>query len=72
MGMIAASLLLFCPEEESFWMMCSIIENLLPVSYFSSNLWGAQVTTSDTYPPTFAELRSILRLIPSLSFFFSL
>jgi len=30
-------------EEETFWMMCCIIEDLLPVSYYSSTLIGAQV-----------------------------
>ena len=44
MGMIAGCLLLFVPEEETFWMMSSIIDQLLPASYFSSNLWGAQVS----------------------------
>ena len=42
MGMIAGTLLLFCKEEDVFWMMLAIIEDLLPASYFSSNLWGAQ------------------------------
>ena len=42
MGMIAGTLLLFCKEEDVFWMMISIIEDLLPASYYSSNLWGAQ------------------------------
>ena len=42
MGMIAGTLLLFCKEEDVFWMMIAIIEDLLPASYFSSNLWGAQ------------------------------
>jgi len=45
MGMIASCLLLFIPEEDSFWMMTAIIENLLPSSYYSSNLWGAQVSS---------------------------
>ena len=42
MGMIAGTLLLFCEEEDVFWSMICIIENLLPASYYSSNLWGAQ------------------------------
>ena len=41
MGMIVATLLLFCSEEDTFWMMSAIIEDLLPPSYYSSNLWGA-------------------------------
>ena len=55
MGMITASLLLFLKEEDTFWMMACIIEvgtltnsfqhllqDLLPASYYSANLWGAQ------------------------------
>ena len=42
MGMIAATLLLFCSEDDVFWMMAAVMEDLLPSSYFSSNLWGAQ------------------------------
>jgi len=42
MGMISASLLLFLKEEEAFWLMACIIEDLLPSSYYSANLWGAQ------------------------------
>ncbi|KAJ8317937.1 hypothetical protein KUTeg_003028 [Tegillarca granosa] len=41
-GVIAASLLLFMEEEDSFWMMCAIIEDLLPASYYSSTLIGIQ------------------------------
>jgi len=42
MGMIASTLLLFLPEDDTFWTMTAIIEDLLPASYFSSNLWGVQ------------------------------
>ncbi|ELU16805.1 hypothetical protein CAPTEDRAFT_177453 [Capitella teleta] len=41
-GMIAGSLLLFLEEEDAFWLMCAIIEDLLPASYFSSTLIGVQ------------------------------
>ncbi|KAL4239332.1 Small G protein signaling modulator 3 [Mactra antiquata] len=41
-GVIAASLLLFVEEEDTFWMMCAIIEDLLPASYYSSTLLGIQ------------------------------
>ena len=43
MFQIAASLLLFMEEEDTFWMMCAIIEDLLPASYYSSTLIGIQV-----------------------------
>nr|XP_028683517.1 small G protein signaling modulator 3 isoform X14 [Macaca mulatta] len=41
-GMVAACLLLFLEEEDTFWMMCAIIEDLLPASYFSTTLLGVQ------------------------------
>lgn len=41
-GVIAASLLLFMEEEDSFWMMATIVEDLLPASYYSSTLIGIQ------------------------------
>ncbi|XP_062614962.1 small G protein signaling modulator 3 homolog isoform X1 [Saccostrea cucullata] len=41
-GVIAGSLLLFMEEEDTFWMMCAIIEDLLPASYYSSTLIGIQ------------------------------
>ena len=40
MGMIVASLLLFMDEEEVFWLTATIIEDLLPASYYSSTLLG--------------------------------
>ena len=33
----------FMEEEDTFWMMCAIIEDLLPASYYSSTLIGIQV-----------------------------
>lgn len=41
-GVIAASLLLFLEEEDAFWMMATIVEDLLPASYYSSTLLGIQ------------------------------
>ena len=42
MGMIAATLLLALEEEDAFWMMAAVVEELLPASYFSPSLLGAQ------------------------------
>lgn len=39
---MAACLLLFLEEEDAFWMMCAIVEDLLPASYFSTTLLGVQ------------------------------
>lgn len=41
-GVVVASLLLFLEEEDSFWMMATIVEDLLPASYYSSTLLGIQ------------------------------
>ena len=43
MGVICASLLLLFEEEDTFWMMCSIVEDLLPGQYYSVSLYGVQV-----------------------------
>lgn len=51
--MIAASLLLFLEEEEAFWVMCTIVEDLLPASYYSSTLLGKN--NSRTYSDLFLE-----------------
>lgn len=40
-GFIISHLLLLMEEENAFWMMCTIIEDLLPPSYFDTNLIGA-------------------------------
>uniref|UniRef100_A0A3Q2XUP5 RUN and TBC1 domain-containing protein 3 n=1 Tax=Hippocampus comes TaxID=109280 RepID=A0A3Q2XUP5_HIPCM len=41
-GMVVSCLLLFMEEEDVLWMMCALIEDLLPPSYFSSTLLGVQ------------------------------
>ncbi|KAM3172264.1 hypothetical protein ACTXT7_014913 [Hymenolepis weldensis] len=43
LGVIAANLLLIMEEEMAFWMMCAVIEDVLPPSYFSADsLLGVQ------------------------------
>ncbi|XP_022670532.1 small G protein signaling modulator 3-like [Varroa jacobsoni] len=42
MGMVAGTLLLFLEEEDAFWLLCTIIEDLLPPSYFATTLLGVQ------------------------------
>lgn len=39
---VVSCLLLFLEEEDVLWMMCALIEDLLPPSYFSSTLLGVQ------------------------------
>ena len=43
MGTIAATLLLLLEEEDTFWLMSAIIEDMLPASYYSHTLLGVQV-----------------------------
>lgn len=43
MGVICATILLMFEEEDAFWMMCSIVEDLLPGQYYSVSLYGVQV-----------------------------
>ena len=42
MGVIVGCLLLFMEEEDAFWMVSAIIEDLLPASYYSTTLLGVQ------------------------------
>lgn len=43
MNMIAASLLLIMPsEEDAFWVLCSIIEKILPKTYFETSLLASR------------------------------
>ncbi|CAF0775821.1 unnamed protein product [Didymodactylos carnosus] len=42
-GVICATLLLLYEEEDTFWMMCTLVEDLLPGQYYSVSLFGVQV-----------------------------
>lgn len=39
-GVIAAILLLLLEEEDAFWLLCAIVEDLLPASYYTPSLIG--------------------------------
>merc|ERR1712217_881858 len=43
MNFIAAMLLQYESEENAFWMLCSIVEDLLPQGYYSPSLHGLRV-----------------------------
>ncbi|KRY77130.1 Small G protein signaling modulator 3 [Trichinella pseudospiralis] len=65
MGVIAATLLLFLDEENAFWMMCTILDDLLPAGYFSDSLLGSAVDQrifrlliADSLPEVDAVFRS--------------
>uniref|UniRef100_A0A7E4V5X8 RUN and TBC1 domain-containing protein 3 n=1 Tax=Panagrellus redivivus TaxID=6233 RepID=A0A7E4V5X8_PANRE len=42
MGIVAANLMLVCGEENAFWIMCALIEDILPPSFYSHSLLGLQ------------------------------
>uniref|UniRef100_A0A0N5A5W9 RUN and TBC1 domain-containing protein 3 n=1 Tax=Parastrongyloides trichosuri TaxID=131310 RepID=A0A0N5A5W9_PARTI len=42
-GMVVANILLVCPEEYSFWIMTTIIEDILPPNYYSHSLVDLQI-----------------------------
>uniref|UniRef100_A0A0K0EGM8 RUN and TBC1 domain-containing protein 3 n=1 Tax=Strongyloides stercoralis TaxID=6248 RepID=A0A0K0EGM8_STRER len=42
-GMVVANILLVCPEEYTFWIMVSIIEDILPINYYSHSLVDLQI-----------------------------
>lgn len=54
MNMIAAMLLLSMPtEEDAFWVLCCIIERVLPKTYFEPNLLASRADQQVTPLPSF-------------------
>lgn len=45
MNFIVATLLLYCSEEESFWTLCSLIEDVLPEGYYTETLSGLRAAS---------------------------
>jgi len=43
MNFVAATLLLYNGEEQVFWMLCSLIEDLLPLDYYTAMMTGLRV-----------------------------
>ena len=43
MNFIAAALLRYCDEESAFWILCSLLEDILPEGYYTRNMVGIRV-----------------------------
>ncbi|CAK9108581.1 Mycosubtilin synthase subunit A [Includes: Glutamate-1-semialdehyde aminotransferase (GSA-AT) [Durusdinium trenchii] len=43
MNFIAAALLRYCDEESAFWILCSLIEDILPDGYYTRSMIGIRV-----------------------------
>lgn len=45
MGTIVAHILLLVEEEDTFWLMCCLIEDILPPTYYLSDFVGIRIDT---------------------------
>jgi len=43
LNFLAATFLLFMPEEEAFWCLCALIEDILGPGYFDEHMVPVQV-----------------------------
>ncbi len=44
MGVIVAYLLLFMEEEDAFWTMITILEDMMPATYYTAQLTGKVIS----------------------------
>lgn len=40
MNFVVATMLMYCSEEQSFWILCSLVEDVLPEGYYTETLSG--------------------------------
>eukprot|EP00002_Diphylleia_rotans_P033496 TRINITY_DN7129_c0_g1_i1.p1 TRINITY_DN7129_c0_g1~~TRINITY_DN7129_c0_g1_i1.p1 ORF type:complete len:998 (+),score=228.82 TRINITY_DN7129_c0_g1_i1:101-3094(+) len=66
MNYVVATLLLFMSEEEAFWMLCHLIENLVAPDFYSTTLFGVNVEhrvlralLQEKLPKVYAHLLSL-------------
>lgn len=43
LNFMAGAMLLFMEEESAFWLMCNVVEDLLPDDYYSKTMIGTYV-----------------------------
>ncbi len=43
LNFLAGTMLLFMGEEDSFWLLVTVVERLLPADYFTRSMIGAHV-----------------------------
>ena len=62
-GVIAAVLLLILEEEDAFWLLCAIVEDLLPASYYTPSLTGILPSMPNLNDVLYAPFTSLIQFI---------
>ncbi|KAH3746126.1 TBC1 domain family member 2B [Pelomyxa schiedti] len=70
MNMLTGWMLLFLPEEDTFWILCAIVEYICPL-YYTQNMMGCQIDlrvfgdlVKQNHPKEFEHLESLCISLP--------